>query len=140
MATNNKKTNKKITPERQWHLVDAEGKILGRLATEVALLLRGKGKVDFAPHIDGGDFVVVVNIDKIKVSGNKEEKKIYYHHTGYPGGIKEISYGKLFEKNPSAVLRKAVWGMLPKNKLRAHMIKRLKSFKGKENPYEGRFK
>ena len=140
MATNNKKNNKKPMPERQWHLIDADGKILGRLATEVALLLRGKRKVNFAPYIDGGDFVVVINIDKIKVSGNKEEKKIYYHHTGYPGGIKEISYGKLFEKNPSAILRKAVWGMLPKNKLRAYMIKRLKSFKGKENPYKGRFK
>ena len=140
MTANNKKTKKRSTLERQWHLIDAEEKILGRLATEVALLLRGKGKVNFAPYIDGGDFVVVVNIDKIKVSGNKEEKKIYYHHTGYPGGIKEISYGKLFEKNPSAILRKAVWGMLPKNKLRTHMIKRLKSFKGKENPYEGRFK
>ena len=136
----NKKNNKKSAPERQWHLVDADGKILGRLATEIALLLRGKGKVDFASHIDGGDFVVAINIDKIKISGNKEEKKIYYRHTGYPGGIKEISYGKLFEKNPSAVLRKAVWGMLPKNKLRPHMIKRLKSFKGKENPYEGKFK
>lgn len=136
----NKKTNKKSTFERQWHLIDADGKILGRLATEVALFLRGKKKIDFAPHIDAGDFVVVVNADKIRVSGNKANQKIYYRHTGYPGGLKEIPYRKLFEKDSCQVLKKAVMGMLPKNKLRAQMIKRLKIFKGKEHSYEEKFK
>ena len=111
--------------ERKNHTIDAEGKILGRLATEVAQLLRGKGKVDFQPHIDNGDFVNITNVDKIVVTGKKMEQKIYYSHSEYPGGLKETQMKRLFEKNPEEVLKKAVWNMLPKNKLRAEFIKRL---------------
>jgi len=112
--------------ERKAHTIDAAGRILGRLASEIAVLLRGKDKTDFAPYKDIGDIVIVKNIDKLKFTGKKMEQKKYYRHSGYPGGLKEISLGKLFEKNPAEVLKKAVWGMLPKNKLRAKMIKRLK--------------
>lgn len=112
--------------KREIHTIDATGKILGRLATEIAVLLRGKHKPDFVPYKDMGDFVVVKNVDKIKVTGKKIEKKKYYHHSGYLGGLKEIPLKKLFEKNPAEVLRKAVWGMLPNNKLRPEQIKRLK--------------
>ena len=112
--------------KRQTHTIDAAGKVLGRLATEIAILLRGKQRADFRPNQDSGDFVVVKNVDKIKVTGKKMEQKKYYHHSGYPGGIKEVPMKKLFEINPAEVLRKTVWGMLPKNKLRAEQIKRLK--------------
>ena len=111
--------------ERETHTINADNKVLGRLATEISLLLRGKHKADFAPHKDMGDFVVVKNADKIIISGKKMEKKKYYRHTGYPGGLKETPLKKLFEKNPGQVLRRAVLGMLPKNRLRAKMIKRL---------------
>ncbi len=114
--------------ERQTHIIDATNKILGRLATEIAILLRGKHKPDFVPYKDKGDFVIVKNIKNIKLTGKKEEKKIYYHHSGYIGGLKKTPFKKLFERDPSEILRKAVWGMLPKNKLRARQIKRL-SFK-----------
>ena len=112
--------------KREIHTIDATGKVLGRLATEIAVLLRGKHKPDFVPYKDMGDFVVVKNVDKIKVTGKKIEKKKYYRHSGYLGGLKEIPLKKLFEKNPAEVLRKAVWGMLPNNKLRPEQIKRLK--------------
>ncbi len=112
--------------ERKTHTIDATGKVLGRLAVQVAVLLRGKHKPDFAPHKDAGDFVVVKNIEKIKVTGKKFKQKIYYHHTGYLGGLKAVPFERLFEKDPTMVLRKAVFGMLPKNRLRAKMIKRLK--------------
>ncbi len=112
--------------ERKTHTIDAANKVLGRLATEIAILLRGKNKTDFAPNKDIGDFVVIKNIKKIKVTGKKFEKKIYYHHTGYLGGLKETPFKKLFKKDPGEVLKKAVFGMLPKNKLRAKQIKRLK--------------
>jgi len=111
--------------ERKTHTIDASNKVLGRLAVQIAIL-RGKQKVDFALNKDMGDFIVVKNINKIKLTGKKKEKKIYYHHTGYLGGLKGISFEKLFKKNPGEVLRKAVFGMLPKNKLRAKQIKRLK--------------
>jgi len=111
--------------ERKTHTIDVTNKVLGRLATEIAVLLRGKHKPDFAPYKDMGDFVVIKNADKLKISGKKMEQKKYYHHTGYPGGLKEMPLQKLFEKNPGEVLRKAVLGMLPKNRLRAKMIKRL---------------
>ena len=111
--------------ERKTHTVDATNKILGRLATEIAVLLRGKHKPDFYPNKDMGDFVIVKNFDKIKFTGKKFEQKIYYHHTGYLGGLKKTPLKKLFEKNPAEVLKKAVFGMLPKNKLRARQIKRL---------------
>jgi len=111
--------------KREIHTIDATGKVLGRLATEIAVLLRGKHKPDFVPYKDMGDFVVVKNVDKIKVTGKKIEKKKYYRHSGYLGSLKEIPLKKLFEKNPAEVLRKAVWGMLPNNKLRPEQIKRL---------------
>lgn len=112
--------------ERKTHTIDATDKVLGRLATEIAILLRGKYKPDFAPNKDMGDFVVVKNIDKIGLTGKKFEQKIYYHHTGYLGGLKKTSFKELFKKDPTRVLKKAVFGMLSKNKLRAKQIKRLK--------------
>lgn len=112
--------------ERQTHTVDAAGKILGRFATEVCMYLRGKNKPDFQLYKDMGDFVVVKNVNQVKFSGKKFEKKKYYHHTAYLGGLKEISLKKLFAKNPAEVLRKAVYGMLPKNRLRPKQMKRLK--------------
>jgi large subunit ribosomal protein L13 len=112
--------------ERRTHTIDATGKVLGRLAVEIANLLRGKNKPNFVPYKDMGDFVLVKNVDKIKFSGKKLEQKKYYRHSGYLGGLKEIPLKKLFKENPCEVLRKAVWGMLPKNKLRARQIKRLK--------------
>ncbi len=112
--------------QRETHTIDAAGKVLGRLATQIAILLRGKHKVNFVPYKDMGDFVIVKNIAQVKFTGKKMEKKIYYHHTGYLGGLKEVPLKKLFEKDPAKVLRKAVWRMLPKNKLRAKQIKRLK--------------
>ena len=108
------------------YTIDATNKILGRLATEIAVLLRGKNKPDFAPNKDIGDFIFVKNIEKIKVSGKKYDDKMYYRHSGYLGSLKETPYKKIFEKNPEEVLKKAVYGMLPKNKLRDKQIKRLK--------------
>ena len=112
--------------ERKTFTIDATNKVLGRLATEIATLLRGKNKPDFVPYKDSGDFVIVKNINKIEITGRKFEKKIYYHHTGYLGGLKKTPLEKFFEKDPAEILKKAVFGMLPKNKLRAKQIKRLK--------------
>jgi len=111
---------------RQTHTIDAGGKVLGRLATQIAILLRGKHKPNFVPHKDMGDFVVVKNIAKIKLTGRKFEQKKYFHHSGYLGGLKEISLKKVFQSEPGKILKMAVLGMLPKNKLRAKTIKRLK--------------
>lgn len=111
--------------ERKTYTIDASGKILGRLAVQVAVILRGKNKVDFTPYKDIGDFVVVKNVEKLKISGRKTEQKKYYHHSGYMGGLKEMPQKKLFKEEPSKVLKIAVYGMLPKNKLRAKQIKRL---------------
>jgi large subunit ribosomal protein L13 len=111
---------------RKTHTIDVTKKSLGRVATEIALLLMGKDEESYRPHEDKGGFVVVKNIDKIVVTGKKEEDKIYYRHSGYPGGLKETSYTKLLEKDHTAALKKAVYGMLPKNKLRKERIKRLK--------------
>ncbi|MCG6878965.1 MAG: 50S ribosomal protein L13 [Deltaproteobacteria bacterium] len=122
--------------DRKWYLVDAEDKILGRLATEIATRLRGKHKPEFTPHADTGDFIVVVNAEKIALSGKKWDKKIYYRHTGYIGGLKEISARKLMEKKPEDVLRFAVRGMLPKNSLGRRQLKKLKIYTGPENPHE----
>lgn len=108
------------------HTIDASGKVLGRLSTEIVNLLRGKHKPDFLPYKDMGDFVIVKNVDKIRLTGKKLEKKKYYRHSGYLGGLKKTSLRKLFQQNPKEVLRKAVWGMLPKNRLRARIIKKLK--------------
>ncbi len=112
--------------ERKTHVINAKGKVLGRLASQIATLLRGKHKPEFEPHRDLGDFVVVKNIKDIKISGRKIQQKKYYHHSGYPGGLKEIPLSKLIKNKPDEVLRKAVLGMLPKNKLRNKFIKRLK--------------
>jgi len=111
--------------ERKQHQIDATDQSVGRLATQIATLLRGKNKATYSPQIDGGDFVTVTNIDKLKFTGKKLEQKKYYHYSGYPGGLKETKLDKLFNERPEEVLRKAVWNMLPKNKLRQHMIKRL---------------
>jgi large subunit ribosomal protein L13 len=127
---------KKETVERNWFLVDADKLILGRLASEIAKILRGKNKPIFTPHVDTGDFVIVVNAEKIAVTGNKMSDKMYHHHTGYPGGIKSISLEKLLAKKPEDVIKKAVWGMLPKNSLGRKMINKLKIYKGPEHPHE----
>jgi large subunit ribosomal protein L13 len=111
---------------RKTHTIDATGKVVGRLATQIVILLRGKNKSDFAPNKDIGDFVLVKNFKKIRFTGKKFDQKKYFHHSGYLGGLKEIPLKKLFEKDPGMVLKKAVWGMLPKNRLRAKQIKRLK--------------
>ncbi len=113
------------TINREKHVIDASGKVLGRLASEIATLLRGKHKVTFEPHIDNGDMVEVSNVAEIVVTGKKMNQKIYYRHSEYPGGLKETKMNTLFAENPEEVLRKAVWNMLPKNKLRARAIKRL---------------
>jgi large subunit ribosomal protein L13 len=112
--------------KREIHTIDANGKVLGRLASQIAILLMGKHKPNYDPSKDMGDVVIVKNIDKIKITGKKLEKEIYYRHSGYLGGLKEIPIKRIFEKNPSILLKKAVYGMLPKNKLRKKMIKRLK--------------
>lgn len=111
--------------ERQTHIIDATNKVLGRLASQIAVILRGKHKKNFDPAKDMGDFVIVKNVNKMKISGKKVEKKKYYRHSGYLGGLKEISLKKLFKENPAEVLKKAVYGMLPKNRLRKKIIKRL---------------
>jgi len=112
--------------QRKTHIIDATGKVLGRLAAEIAILLRGKHKPDFAPNKDMGDFVVVKNVENLKITGKKMEEKKYFRHSGFLGGVKFIPLGKLFKEKPAEVFKKAVYGMLPKNKLRAKMIKRLK--------------
>lgn len=112
--------------ERKTHNIDASGKVLGRMASQIAVLLRGKHRPDFLPNKDTGDFVVVKNADKIKLTGKKMEKKIYHHHTGYLGGLKKIPLKKIYERDSREILRKAVFGMLPKNKLRRVQIRRLK--------------
>ena len=122
--------------QRKWHLIDAEGKTLGRLSTEIAKLLRGKHKVTFTPHVDGGDYVVVINADRIEVTGKKRDNKVYRHHTGYIGNLKEINFKKLQEKKPEEIIRLSVSGMLPKNKLRAPMMKRLRIFAGSEHTHQ----
>jgi large subunit ribosomal protein L13 len=118
------------------YLFDAQGKILGRLATEIAKILRGKEKVGFARHIDGGDFAVVINSDKVKVSGKKEEGKIYHRFSGYPGGITSITFADQLKKDSRKIIQDAVYGMLPKNKLRGGMMKRLLIYKDEKHPHK----
>lgn len=127
---------KKGSIEQKWHLIDANGKTLGRLATRVAMLLRGKHKPIFTPHVDTGDFVVVVNAEKISLTGKKWKDKLYIHHSGYPGGLKSISAGKIREKKPERLVTMAVQGMLPKNKLGRKMIKKLKVYSGDAHPHQ----
>ena len=121
---------------RDWVVFDASGKILGRFATKIADKLRGKDKPTFTPHVDGGDFVVVINADKVKVTGNKAEQKKYYKHSLYPGGLKEKSYKEVLESTPERIIENAVKGMLPKNKLGKSIIKKLKVYSGSEHPHE----
>ena len=120
----------------KWHVVDADGKALGRLASRVALLLRGKNKPIFAPHQDTGDFVVVINAQKVTLSGKKWREKIYIHHSGYPGGLKMASAEKIFEKKPERLITMAVQGMLPKNKMGRKLIKKLKVYPGEAHPHQ----
>ena len=120
---------------RHWYLIDAEAKTLGRLATQIADLLRGKGKPEYTAHIDTGDFVVVVNAEKVHVTGKKLEQKIYYRHSGYPGGLRQRTLAEQLERRPEEVLRKAVKGMLPKNRLAAAQLTKLKIYAGPEHPH-----
>jgi len=121
--------------ERKWYVVDAEGQTLGRLATQITRVLRGKNKAQYTPHIDTGDFVVVINADRIEVTGRKAEQKIYYRHTGYPGGLKEVSYERMMDRKPTEIVRKAVWGMMPKSRLARAQFKKLKIYAGPEHPH-----
>ncbi|MBI5493025.1 MAG: 50S ribosomal protein L13 [Deltaproteobacteria bacterium] len=127
---------KKDTNAKKWYLVDAKGKTLGRLASRVAAILRGKHKPDFTPSIDTGDFVVIINAEKVHVTGNKMTGKFYYHHTMYPDGLKAMPLGKLLEERPEEVLKKAVWGMLPKGPLGRDMFKKLKVYTGSSHPHQ----
>ena len=121
--------------QREWFLVDAEGQTLGRLATQIADRLRGKGKPAYTPHVDTGDFIVVVNAEKIAVTGSKLDTKIYYRHSGYPGGIKQRTLREQLERRPTEVIRKAVAGMLPRNRLARQQLRKLKVYAGPENPH-----
>jgi len=121
---------------REWYLVDAEGKTLGRLATQIADTLRGKRKPQFTPHVDTGDFVIVVNAEKIQVTGNKLDQKRYYRHSGYPGGLRSRTLREQLDRRPTEVLRVAVKGMLPKNRLARQQITKLKIYAGPEHPHE----
>jgi large subunit ribosomal protein L13 len=132
MKTYSAKTNE---VDQAWLLVDAEGQTLGRMATEIAVRLRGKHKPEFTSHIDTGDFVVVVNAEKVQVTGKKAKDKIYHAHSGYPGGLKSISFEKLIDRAPERVIQNAVKGMLPKNALGRAMFKKLKVYAGSEHPH-----
>lgn len=127
---------KKEELEQKWYLVNAEGKVLGRLATECARILRGKNKPTYTPHLDTGDFIIVVNAGKLTLTGKKMKDKVYYHHTGYPGGIKSIHAEKLLAKKPTEMIRMAVKGMLPKNSLGRQMLRKLKVYAGPNHPHE----
>ena len=122
--------------KRDWYVVDASDKVLGRLATEIARRLRGKHKAEYTPHVDTGDYIVVTNAEKVAVTGRKFKEKMYYHHTGHPGGIKSISFDKLQAKNPERIIERAVKGMLPKNPLGRDMYRKLKIYVGNDHPHE----
>jgi large subunit ribosomal protein L13 len=121
--------------ERAWHVIDATDVVLGRLATHVATLLRGKHKAVFAPHLDTGDYVIVINAEKVALTGNKLTQKMAYRHSGYPGGLKAVSYGELLRKRPEEVVRRAVRGMLPKNRLARQQLAKLKIYRGPAHPH-----
>ncbi len=122
--------------EQKWWLIDAEGKTLGRIATEIATLLRGKHKPEYTPHVDTGDFVVVINAEKVRLSGNKLSQKMYYRHSGYYGNLRSFTAREMLEKHPEELIKHAVKGMLPKNTLGRHMFKKLKVYAGSEHPHE----
>lgn len=121
--------------KRDWYVIDASDKVLGRLATEIARRLRGKHKAEYTPHVDTGDYIIVTNAEKVTVTGRKAEEKMYYNHSGYPGGIKSISFEKLQAKNPTRIIERAVKGMLPKNPLGREMYRKLKVYVGTEHPH-----
>ncbi|WP_119396526.1 50S ribosomal protein L13 [Salinibius halmophilus] len=123
------------TVKREWFVVDATDKTLGRLSTEIALRLRGKHKAEYTPHVDTGDYIVVVNAEKVRVTGNKAKQKMYYRHTGYPGGIKETNFEKLVAHKPEMIIEKSVKGMLPKGPLGRAMLSKLKVYAGAEHPH-----
>ena len=127
---------KKSDIDRKWYVVDAKDAVLGKLATKVAVYLRGKNKPVFTPNADTGDFIIVINAEKIRLTGNKVTDKVYYHHSGYIGGIKAKTAKELLEQKPEQIIEKAVWGMLPKNKLGRMMIKKLKVYRGNEHPHK----
>ena len=129
-------TEKTEEIEREWYVVDAEGQTLGRLASRIAPFLKGKHKPTYTPHLDCGDFVIIVNAEKVRVTGRKLDQKLYYHHSGYPGGLKSISLRNQLDKHPERVLESAIRGMLPKNKLGRRMIKKLKVYAGDSHPHE----
>ncbi|MBW2689231.1 MAG: 50S ribosomal protein L13 [Deltaproteobacteria bacterium] len=127
---------KKEELQKDWYVVDLEDKVLGRAATEIAHVLRGKHKAIFTPSVDTGDFVIVLNAEKVRLTGNKLSQKMYYRHSGYTGGLKSVTAGKLLEKTPEELIRKAVKGMLPKNKLGRQMFKKLKVYCGADHPHQ----
>ncbi|MGB2988343.1 MAG: 50S ribosomal protein L13 [Candidatus Zixiibacteriota bacterium] len=122
--------------KRKWFVIDAENKILGRLATKVAGLLMGKGKPHFTPHLDVGDYVIVINPEKVMLSGKKQNTKTYYHYSGYPGGLKSVSFSKYVKEKPEELFSQAVWGMLPKNKLGRKMLSKLFVYRGAKHPHQ----
>jgi large subunit ribosomal protein L13 len=130
------RTVRKEDIKREWYVVDAEGKTLGRLASEIARILRGKHKPIYAPHLDCGDYVIVVNAEKVQTTGKKLDQKFYYRHSGYPGGLKSISLRDQLQKHPTRVLESAVRGMLPKNRLGRAMVKKLKVYAGSSHPHQ----
>lgn len=142
MNTTNTKTTvtKPSQVKREWHLIDLKGQTLGREATKIARLLIGKDKTNYMPHVDCGDYVVVINAGQVEVTGNKYEGKLYRHHTGHPGGFREKTYKEVFEADPKKVIMSAVSGMLPKNRLRDPRLKRLKVFVNEAHTYENQFK
>ena len=121
--------------DRRWHVIDANDVVLGRLATQAAVLLRGKHKPTFAPHVDTGDFVIIINADKVALTGNKREQKKAYRHSGYPGGLRSVTYTELLDKNPQRAVEKAIRGMLPKNSLGRQVLSKLKVYAGPEHPH-----
>ena len=121
------------TVKRDWYVVDAEGKTLGRIATEIARRLRGKHKAEYTPHVDTGDYIIVINAEKVTVTGNKSQDKMYYAHTGYPGGLKSLNFEKLQAKKPEMIIEKAVKGMLPRGPLGREMFRKLKVYAGNEH-------
>lgn len=125
---------------RSWHLIDADGEILGRLASKVAMLLMGKNKATYSQHMDSGDNVVVINAEKIKVTGKKDQQKVYRSHSGYPGGFKEVSFEKMSKEHPARILEFAISGMLPDNRLKSDRMVRLHVTKGKKHKFEDKFK
>lgn len=133
-------TTKQSDIKRHWHLIDAQGQILGRLSSQIAQLLMGKNKVYYAANLDCGDWIVIINAQEIEVTGKKKQQKTYYRHSGYPSGLKKLTFSQMMIKDPRKVIKLAVRGMLPKNKLRQQRMKRLKIFIGEEHPYKDKFR